>query len=386
MKVAIIQNIAPLYRYALWQKLSRETNPEYSFISSSKNINGIRVIDPDLAKRYILEGGIRWSFIKNIVISGRVIWQSGIISFTIKSNLDLYIYLGDMNIISTWISSIICKIRRKKVVFWGHGLYGNEAYLKKKIRLLFYKIPHAHFIYNVRSRNLMRLEGFNIENLFVVYNSLNYDQHREIRNSITKEKILYYKRKLFPGKHNLPIIVFIGRLTSGKKVDQLLKAIKIIIAKGKTINCLIIGHGNQDSILKESVKILDISESVIFYGPCYDEETNGALLSLADCCVSPGNVGLNAIHSLSFGTPVITHNDLCDQGPEASSIIDNYTGGLFEKDNINSLAEKIIEIVFIKGKEYFKENCIKTIDDNYNPDNQVRIFNEACISIYKQSN
>ena len=45
-----------------------------------------------------------------------------------------------MNIISTWISAIIARLRNRKVYFWTHGLYGNESKLKYFFRILLYKI------------------------------------------------------------------------------------------------------------------------------------------------------------------------------------------------------------------------------------------------------
>ena len=64
--------------------------------------------------------------IYNFSFLGKVIWQRGVLKKVYKSDADVFIFLGEMNIISTWISSIILRHRNKKVVYWGHGLYGNE--------------------------------------------------------------------------------------------------------------------------------------------------------------------------------------------------------------------------------------------------------------------
>ena len=44
-----------------------------------------------------------------------------------------------MTIISTWLAAILFKLKGVKVIFWGHGSYGNEKYLKKYIELNFLK-------------------------------------------------------------------------------------------------------------------------------------------------------------------------------------------------------------------------------------------------------
>jgi len=381
MKVVIIENIAPLYRFTLWQKLTKVSDPEYYFVSSAKSLNGIAVIDPRYARKSVQEGGLRWHFIRNLILLKRVIWQFGSIPFALKSDFDAYVFLGEMNILSIWISAIICRLRKKNVLFWGHGLYGNEGYIKKRIRLLFYKIPHGHFIYNERSRELMIKEGFDSKKLFVIYNSLDYDYHKSLLNSVTEEELLTLKKTLFPKNPDSPIVIFIGRLTAEKKIQQLLQSIKYIIDDGKKINCIIIGNGENDLALKKLATDLNVNNFVKFYGPCYDEKENAMLLSVADCCVSPGNVGLNAIHSLSFGTPVITHNDLNHQNPEISSVIENITGELFEYNNVGNLVDQMKELIFVKGKQHYRNNCIKIVDEYYNPYNQVEIFNGALNTI-----
>ena len=54
---------------------------------------------------------------------------------------------------------------------------------------------------------------------------------------------------------------------------------------------------------------LNLQDQIWFYGACYDESKLGELIFNADLCVSPGNVGLTAVHSMGYGTPVITHNN-----------------------------------------------------------------------------
>jgi len=374
MKVCIIDGIAAHYRLLLFQKLSQQLDIEYSIFASRKTHNGIAIIDSNLAGLDISHGGLNWTFIDNIVIFKRIIWQHDVIKIAAKNIFDIYIFPGEFHILSTWIAVAICKIRKKKVVFWGHGSYGNEKFIKKYLRQLFNKLPDAYLLYNERAKELLMKEGIKSKKLFLINNSLNYDSQILIRDSITKEAISLLKKSLFFINEDLPTLLFLGRLTKEKKIDQLIKSIDILHRMGKKVNCVIVGGGEQENFLKQLVFSLQLENWVHFYGPSYDEAENGLLLCMADCCVSPGNVGLNAIHSMSFGTPVITHNDLKHQGPEVSSIIENFTGELFERDNIDNLVEKIEEVIFVKGKKYYRDNCIKIVDDYYNPYYQIKIF------------
>jgi glycosyltransferase involved in cell wall biosynthesis len=385
MKVAIIDGIAAHYRLLLFQKLSRLQETDYHLYASNKKHLGIEVIDPSLASLPVSEGGIKWSFIDNVVFRNRIIWQNKILKLATKGEFDIFLFIGESQVVSSWIGVLICKIRKKSVVFWGHGLYGNEKYFKGIIRHVFNKLPDAYLVYNVRSKELLVKAGIKEEKLFVVNNSLNHDAHMNIRNSLTNDEIWILKKKLFPQNSDLPVLLFIGRLTQVKKIDQLIESVNILHQRGKKLNCLIIGSGDLDNYLKELVSSLKLDNFFHFYGACYDERENALLLSLSDCCVSPGNVGLTAIHSMSFGTPVVSHDDLTCQMPEVSSVIENVTGELFKKDDISDLADKIEKLIYVNGKYHYSKNCMKMIDDLYNPDYQVRIFGQM-VDFLKRNN
>ena len=94
------------------------------------------------------------------------------------SNYDVILLLGDMKIISNWIVSIISRLRNKKVIFWTHGIYGNESYLKKKIRLLFLSLSNKILLYENNAKRQLIKNGLNPSNLHVIYNSLNYDYQK----------------------------------------------------------------------------------------------------------------------------------------------------------------------------------------------------------------
>ena len=75
-----------------------------------------------------------------------------------------------MNILSTWISLLICKLRNKKTILWTHGFYGNESYMKRCLRIVFYSIGNKYLVYGQRGKKLMVNAGFNENKIFVIYN------------------------------------------------------------------------------------------------------------------------------------------------------------------------------------------------------------------------
>ena len=123
---------------------------------------------------------------------------------------------------------------------------------------------------------------------------------------------------------------------------------------------------------------LGLENQVWFYGACYDEKVNAELLYNADLCVSPGNVGLTAIHSLMFGCPDLTHDNFKMQMPEFESIVSGKTGDFFEYGNVDSLAQKIGQwFDNSKDRELIRKNCFEEIDNSWNPEYQIDVFKRA---------
>lgn len=375
----IFTNIAPLYSRPLWYELSASDNVDYVFYSSRTGFSSIKTIDINESRSVNKNSRLNWFFLKNLFFRNIIFYQTGIISECLKTNFDAYILYGEMHSISNWIAAITCKARRKPLLFWGHGIYGNEKGLKKKLRLLYYRIADYHLIYGNRSKNLMVKLGFSPEKVYVVYNSLDFNIHNKLYRCKRQDDLQKLKMKLFPRTYELPVIIFIGRLTKEKKISYLLEALNLSKNKGINFNCLIVGGGNEADNLKKLCKSMEISDLVCFYGPSYDEETNARLIMLADCCVSPGNVGLTAIHSLSLGTPVITHGNLSNQGPEVEAVIEDKTGLFFVENDVESLSDVINNMLFNRKKLSMEANCIGQIKEFWNPKKQASVFDDAVL-------
>ena len=369
-KVLYFTNIAPSYRQLLWESLvNNKFNIDLHFYFGTNKKSGIQLIN--FNSHDLKDKKQNFHNIKNLWLFKRIlIWQFGVIYKCIFGKFDKVIFLGDMYCISTWIASLILRFRRKKIIFWGHGFYGNENFLKKKVRKTFFKLADFHLVYNKRAKKMMIKQNFNEEKIFVIYNSLNYKKHLDFRKKRNKTDRLNVL-SCFENPY-LPLLIYIGRITKAKKLEILIKAINNKILKNK-INLIILGSGSEILNLKKQVKNFNLDPYVSFYGPCYDEDVIAKFFSFSDLCVSPGSIGLTAIHSLSYGVPVCSHDDFSIQGPEFESIIDSGSGFFFLKDNFNDLAKKI-NVWLNKEKIKVKANSYQVIDEFYNPYYQIEIF------------
>ncbi|MFW5982920.1 MAG: glycosyltransferase [bacterium] len=373
MKVKFFTNIAPHYRTPLWALLLKQSNYETHFYFGHNVKTGIQSID--FSKKDFSEHQNRLHEIKNYWLGGKIlIWQRGVIRNCLNSKFDQGIFLGQMYCLSTWIAAIICRLRGIRVTFWGHGIYGNEGMLKLFIRKTFYRLEHKHLLYERRAKKLMKEYGFNPDNLYVVFNSLDFDTHKTLR---TKFQNLN-KPDVFPffSDSSLPVIAFIGRLTPVKKLDLLYEVTRQLNAEKTKVNLVFIGDGPERKALELAGNEGFENGWLHFTGACYNEETVGRYLSTADLCVSPGNVGLTAIHALSLGTPVATHNNFSNQMPEAETITEGYNGFFFRENDIQDLKTKIQKWLQTNtNRKKVREQCYKIIDKYYNPHYQLSVFN-----------
>jgi len=230
------------------------------------------------------------------------------------------------------------------------------------------------FLYGEHARQLMIQNGINEKRLHVIYNSLDYEKTQLVRKQLIRNAV--YREKF---SNNNPVLIFIGRLAPIKKLDLLIHGLHKMAGNGKQLNLVIVGDGNEKERLEIIVKQYGLTQNVWFFGPSYDEQKTGELIYNADLCVSPGNVGLTGIHSLSYGTPVITHNNFAKQMPEFEAIENGVTGAFFVEENVASL-QNIIENWLMehpqKDDQLIKA-CYKRIDDFYNPAYQVQILKNA---------
>lgn len=296
----------------------------------------------------------------------------------IRKDYDTYLIGDEIRDISTWLFLIRKKLfhPRKRVFGWGHGMLGKENKIKQFLYRCFFGMMDGAFIYNERSTKLMAERGIPSRKLHTIYNSLNYDKQLPLRESLSLSSL--YSSHFGNDNKN---VVFIGRLTKVKRFDLLIEAIEILNKRGEFVNVTFIGDGVERSNLEKLVKEKGLEGQIWFYGACYDERKNAELIYNADICVSPGNIGLTAMHVLMFGCPAITNDDFDHQMPEYEAIQKGKSGDFFRAGDSQSLADTISAWLKEHGedRERVRKNCYKEIDLKWNPHNQIRIFKKVIL-------
>ena len=216
------------------------------------------------------------------------------------------------------------------------------------IRYIFWKL-FSKKIYKITCPTIMTYEYlkkiniFDNNKLFVLRDPVIQLREFSIKK---KEKIEGLKIK----KNNL--IIGIGRLTRQKNFLLLIRAFKKILVKYPNYHLILLGDGEEKTLLLEEVKKLEIQNKVSLLG--YQKNVYKYLLS-SDCFIltslweDPGFVILEAALS---NTLIVSSN--CPNGP--SEILSNGKNGfLFQNNSLSDLLNKFDEFKKLNEAELNKK-------------------------------
>ncbi len=311
-------------------------------------------------------------YLRNIKIFRNFYWQLGSIRLVFLP-YNKFIITGEPYCVSTWIILILCRLFGKKTYLWTHGWYGKESRVKIIVKKIFFKLSTNILLYGNYAKDLMLKQGFKSNKLIVIYNSINDDEHYFHREKLRRSSV--YSDKF---NNDFPVLIYIGRIQKKKKIELLFEAMHSIIGSGKSLNLIIIGKEVENVGLEKFIDDFNLKNHVWLFGETYDEDLISNLIYNADVCVSPGNVGLTAIHSMIYGTPVITHNSFENQMPEFESIINGETGSFFIENSSEDLACVIKQWLFRENynRDLIRKKCFLSVDTYFNSNIQISILND----------
>lgn len=347
-----ILNYAPHYREFIFKRIGEELKSDFYFGSYGDGIKKANYNNIPGFKKEFKTIKI-WNFYFHI--------KSLFIFFKSYKNIVLS---GDPYLLSNWIILLLAKFTSKNTFLWTHGWYGKEKGLNKWIKKVYFKLADTLFVYNHFSKENLISMGFDCKKIVVIYNSLDYNNQLRIKENLKKD---YRYQNYF--NNNNPVLFFIGRIQYSKKLEQILDALLILNSKDIKFNFAILGNEVNNYNFRKEILNRDLDKQVWLIGESYNELEIAEYIFNANICVSPGNIGLTALHSLVYNLPVITHNNFINQMPEFESIIQGKNGLYFKENDIEDLADKISKIIKIDFL-----NVSEEIDKKWNLNNQISIF------------
>lgn len=365
-KICFVFNQAPQYVEASYVLFDQTLDIKWCFGTVA---DGIKEMDHNLLKDVTV--------FKTIFSKRNNFYRlKGLEKISRDKEIGAYVLIGDFHLLSVWKLPYLIKINNSsaKIIFWTHGWYGRESFIKKLIKKVFFAPADDILLYGNYAKQLMIQNGYDERKLHVIHNSLNHNAQVKLRESLCESSILSNHFK-----NGFPVLVVIGRLTERKYLHLLIEAVANLNSKGACYNILFIGDGPARCQLEELARTMNLTERVWFYGACYDEKTNAELLFNSDLCIVPGDIGLTAIHALTFGVPVISHNCFIYQGPEFEAIKPGVTGNFFEHNNVESLVETITKWFTTPSynRDTIRKACYFEIDNYWTPEYELDILKKV---------
>jgi len=300
----------------------------------------------------------------------------------IKNVGHMYQYLRKINFDvilsghSGWIlplNYIISRIFQKKLVTIAHG---DDFLIRNPLSLKTYFFRNADKIIvtnNVMKQYIKRIHQLNENQLCVIHIGLN-PKDFDIKGS--KHEL----RQEFKISKDSFVLLSVGSHVPRKRFDLVIKAIKEIKKANSTLDIryFLIGEGKTTSKLKNCVKKLNLSESVVFLGRC-DTLKRNKFYKLADVFIMPSVEQINSIEGFGivfleagfFKLPVIGSFS----GGIIEAVIHKETGLLTVPNDLNNLIKNIMLIY--KNKEMRRkmgQNGYNRVLKDFNWDNILKDY------------
>lgn len=321
------------YREAVMRECENTAPFAITWVSGSRQINGI----PHAQLSHfasVVE-------CETISVPGNLKWQHGIVGRSITGGANCVVYTGDPTFISTWIAAVMSRARGVRVLMWTHGWTHADRGLKRLVRVMFYNLAHSLIIYTDEGMDLGRNMGYS-KPIHVVYNSMDVSTYCAPRFETS-----------VAGRPQRWCVV--SRLIGSRHIEQVVEAVAYLQLSGRKVALTIIGEGPERDRL-EAIVLDRQLEMVQFLGATYVPAEVNAVLQESDVLVSPGHVGLAAIHALSNGCPVATHDDPDHQYPEHVAVTPR-TGVRFTRGDFRSLAEETWNFVDNLDPSHIFKEC-----------------------------
>lgn len=367
MKVALVYDFFPHYRGAIMRELLNHSRHDYLLVADEKPI------DPTI-KPWPVEDPARFVSAPYRRLFGPCHVQTGLLPLALRRDIGAIVFMAYPNFLTTWLSALVARWSGKRVYFWTHGWNRSERGPKAWLRRRFYRLADGLLLYGHLAKSFGIQHGFPPERLHVIYNSLDYERQRRIRDAICPGELAALRARHF-ARPELPLAVCSARLIRACRFDLLLAAQRQLRDEGHPINVLLIGDGPERAALQREAETSELP--VCFHGACYEEMMLARLLAAAHVTVSPGKVGLTAMHSLAYGTPVITHDDPEAQGPEWEAIVPGRTGEFFRQGDAADLARVIRRWTAAAPTAEMRAACQRVIEHHYTPRFQRRAIDRA---------
>lgn len=327
---------------------------------------GAEILTHELAKRWVQRGleVVQFSSFfsgakKNETIDGVKIIRRG--------HPDArYLFLS-VHFLAFWYYHRFFKGRFNVVIDEIHGLpFFTPLYVRDKKIALICEVADELW-YKVYGQFFGRIGRFvEIFYLRAVYKNTQFLTISEstkkdlLRNNVDKNRIhvipmgiRFPKQKLLPNKEKVHTLLFVGRLSKAKGIEDAIAVVKLVKSSLPNVRLWIVGKGENEytHYLKKYVQNLGLVNSVKFFG-FVSEEEKFRIMARATVLICPSakeGYGLTIPEAGSVGTPSVSYNV-----DGLRDIIQSEESGLLVAKKPYAMSQAVIRL--ITNQNLYKKN------------------------------
>ena len=340
MKIIIFQEYVPEYRIDFFNQLNDDYDDFVVYVPENRISNKVKKY------QWLSTIGNNYNFLSLFSYTKNI-------SHIPISRESIVVILGNPRSLASLYLLFKCIFFGAKSVWWGHYHTAGSNFFLKRIRLAFASIASARLFYVEKETDLY-------SDFLLSKNNNNYS----LNNGLNIHPIKSNSKKYNSSKRQKSIL-FIGRITKKSNFSLLFNAVN-------SLNGGIHLHVISDA--GETTKSNYFSPYITFHPYTYDEELISKVANSCLFFVYAGSVGLSLIHAMSYGLPVLIHNNFDHQMPEAyaTKILD--VGLTFEENNLSDLRDKLLKMSKSDLLDHWSENALLVTSSKFNTNCMTKNF------------
>jgi glycosyltransferase involved in cell wall biosynthesis len=323
VRVAWLQPSLQPYRIPLLSLLARSDAIELTLFTTKDDAEvAHRYGDIVLGSDVQLEGVASWDIKRG---RPRTLFQGGFVK-VLSGRFEVVVLSDTIHNLSNWLYWVVSFFGGPRIMFFGYGLRpvamraGIGGTVRRSLQRLLLSRGSSFAAYTAAGRDALLRLGIDDEQIFVLSNTLDTSYLTSLSSPDARDE-LTPRLALRPG---LPILLFVGRMQTAKRLDVLIDAVRHLEETGTEVELVLIGDGPE---LEASRKRAEGIEGVHFLSQEYDPRALAPFFAAADILAIPGRVGLTCVHGFAYGLPCITVAATeVEQSPEFEYIEDGVNG------------------------------------------------------------
>lgn len=361
-RVGIIQRVLSPYRIPVFDLIAEGCGAGFC-IASGKPVTGETLEEGDPKA---LLTAVHIEIFNRHYFGGRyyLCWQSGLVQWLNSWNPDVLVVEANPRFLSTPVVINWMHKRGRPVI--GHGLgimplsTGLES-LRNWGRRTHIRQYDAVIAYSTRAAEQYSQLGFSSDHIFVAH------------NAIASRPTFPMPSRVEPPNETAHVL-FVGRLTTGKRVDMLIDACGRMNMNSPDL--WIVGEGPERSRLEELAR--HQGHKVRFFGDLRGQDLR-SIFCKADLFVLPGLGGLAVQEAMSYGLPII----VADGDGTQFDLVCQSNGWTIQPGSIDALEVAIRDA--LKDRHRLRrmgQESYRMVSENINIECMAKSFLKAFNSVY----